>query len=471
MRNLIRIGLTLILMMLLEACQASPQHRQELSSQSSKFKLRPFSEITLSNGLPVLLIPDKKLPYLELALVIRSGASSDPHGKFGLSHLTAQLINKGTEKRSAIEITQSLEQLGSSLSIFSDQDTTTMSTSGLSFYKDQLLKDFSEVLLQPTFSKYELRNLKEKVLATLVKRVDKPEAFTEVVLQSYLYGNHPYSRYPTGNKKNIQSLRRKDILQFYKEHYTPKNSMLAVVGDFDDNIISQLETHLGLWQGNHVSSVHYPEVPKISGVQIRLVHRADVQQTQIRLTHKGIQRSHPDYLTLKLANIILGYDFGSRLVDEIRLKRGLTYHIGSFFDARKDFGPFVISTSTRHEKVGETIRETLYNLKNFVKDGVTKKELQRAKAVLKGNFPRALETADSLALNLLTLKFFGVPKTYLTQFYENVNRIRTSDVHKAIKRAIDPDNIKIVIYGPKDQTIEQIRSIGAVEIIDYQELL
>ena len=457
--------LLIILTLFALGCQSVPK-------KTSQYQMRPFQEITLSNGLPILLIPDKKLPYFQMTLLIYSGSSSDPATKLGLSHITAQLLDKGTKQRQATTIANSLEQFGSHFYATSGRDSIEVGGSGLSFYKDQLLKDFSEILLQPSFHKNEIKDMKEKILSQLIKTVDHPRAMADVALQSYLYETHPYSRRILGQKQDVQSITQKDIFKFYRKHYTPKNSMLAVVGDFDNNkIISKLEAHLGQWGGAKVLPVTYPHFPKISGLQIRLIDHPDVKQTRIGLAHKGIKRSNPDFLALRLANTILGRGFGSRLVEEIRVKRGLTYGIYSTFDSRKDFGPFFVSTFTRHEKVGETLQETLNTIKKFIENGVTSNELTLAKSLMKGGFPRALETAERFAQTLLTLRFHGIPETYLTNFYSEINRIDKSEVNQAIKKYFNAENMKVIVYGPKDQISEQVKSIGTVEVMSYKDFL
>lgn len=451
---------------LIVSCQSSPK-------KISRYQLRSFREVTLSNGLPVLLVPDRKLPYFEMSLIIHSGSSSDPKEKMGLSNITAKLLDKGTEKRRGKDITNSLEQLANRFRVFPMRDTTKIKTGGLSFYKSQLLKDFSEILLQPTFPENEIKDMKEKVLSGLIRTVDYPGAMMDVVFQTYLYEDHPYGRRISGRRGDIKNITRNDILRFYNEYYTPKNSMLIVVGNFDDRIVSELESHLGSWKGGKAPKVKYTPFPGISGLQIRLVDHPDVKQTQVRFAHKGIRRSNPDYLALMLANVILGGGFESRLLDKIRKEKGLTYGIRSRFDSLflNDLGSFIISTSTRHGKVGEIVRESLKTLSKFIESGVTNKELAMARATLKGYFSMRLETAEGFASDLSLLRFHGVSKDYLVNFYKNVDNLSQSDVNKVIKKYFSAKNIKIGVYGPKTQVLKQLQPIGSIETLSYKEFI
>ena len=444
---------------------------QTFSKKETAYQMRPFKEVTLSNGLPVLLVPDKKLPYFEMILTVKSGSTSDPNDRPGLSHLTAELLNKGTKKRGAVELAESFEQLGSSFSASSMVETTIVSGSSLSFHKDKLLKDFSEVLLEPAFDPKEIKLVKAETQSYLRRTVDFPRGMAQVLLQSHLYGSHPYSKNVLGTEFGVQKITREDIIQFHKDNYTPQNSLLTIVGNFDHQIVSQLESYLGHWKGGSSSNVTYTSFPNISGRQILLVDKPDLKQTEIRIAHKGIKRSNPDFLSLRIAHQILGHDFGSRLVESIRVKRGLTYSIGSRLTYKKDVGLFVVSTSTRHEKVGETIEETLGAIDKFIKSGVSQEELSVAKTALKANFPRALETAEAFGQTLMRLRFYGVPDSYLTGFYQQVDSVRTSQLNKIIKKYFHAKDVKIIIYGPKSKIMDQVRSLGSIETMDYKEFV
>ncbi|MCB0362065.1 MAG: insulinase family protein, partial [Bdellovibrionales bacterium] len=291
--------------------------------------------------------------------------------------------------------------------------------------------------------------------------------FADVMFDSYLFGSHPYARRILGRKRDVQKMRRKNIIKYYLSYYRPNNAQLAVVGQFGPDIVKELEGAFKSWVIRDQKKASFPEVPPIAAVQIHLIDKGDLPQSQIRLGHLGIKRTDPDYLKLRVANMILGGAFHSRLVDEIRDRRGLTYSINSEFDSRLDTGPFTISTFTRHEKVGETIGETLSVLRQFRDHGVTEKEVEDAQALLRGIFPRALETADRLAQTLLILRFYGVPDSYLTSYMDEIAKITTSQVNETIRNHIKPENLKILVYSPKGKVLEQLRPLGVVQVKDY----
>lgn len=435
------------------------------------FKLRPYETVTLQNGLKVLLVRDDSLPSLSLMMLVKVGGSFDPKGKAGLSSLVAETLDKGTSKRTTLELADSLGQVGASFGASASADYTMISASALSFHEAQLLTDFSEIVLEPSFSESEVRRVRREVLASLQRLVDEPDDFAGVIFQSYLFGDHPYAKSAAGNAKDVKSIQRKDIIRFYKQYYRPNNAMLAVVGKFSDNIVEQLNQKFAGWQQRPVDNLSFPAAPQISGIDLKLIDKGDLKQSQIRIGHVGIRRTDPDFLALRVANTILGGAFSSRLMDEIREKRGLTYSIGSFFDARRVEGPFIVSTFTRHEKVGETLRETLRILKELRERGITTEELSTAKAYLKGVFPQSLETAEAYAQNLLLLQFYGIGDDYLRNYLRNIDRLSEKDINTALQKHLKPDQLKILVYSPSQQVLTQVKGIGPVKVTSYRDYL
>lgn len=431
--------------------------------KGERFDLRSYNEYTLKNGLRILLIEDSGLPYISYIMMVRSGSSSDPENNSGLSSIVASLLDKGSSRRSAVEIADSLGHIGADFgaSVFSDY--TFVSASALSFHNQRLLEDFAEIVTEPTFSQAEVDRVKARTRSSLQRRADQPDGFASLAFSSFLYENHPYARDPIGKLVDLDKISRRNIIRHYLQSYRPNNAILAVVGNFSSDIKTQLEENFGSWEPRDLEPMSYPPFPKIEGLNIQLVHKPDLQQSQIRFGHKGIQRNDPDFLVLRVANTILGGAFSSRLVDKVREAKGLTYSIHSSFDAREDYGPFVISTFTRNDKIEETISATLEALKEFVAEGVTDEEVNSAKALLKGMFPRAIETPELLAQNLLILRYHKIPDSYLRNYFRDIERISTVQVNRAIRQHFDPENMKILVYSQRAAALEQLKKFGEVQ--------
>lgn len=454
--------LSVTLFLVLSACS---------TNDGEKYKLRAYEELKLDNGLQIILVKDSSLPYFSLQMLVKAGGVNDPESKTGLANMAAKLLSKSTKKHKALEIADIIGQMGAEFGASVEEDYTYIAASSLSEEKTKLIEIFSEIVTSPTFEESEIKRMKKQVVSGIKSVADSPPSFANIIYSSFIYGPHPYGRNQIGTIRDVNSIKRKDLMDFYEKFYSPNNSLLAITGDFNDNIIQDITKAFTSWKPSQVPQKEFPLFPQISGVNIKLISKDDLAQSQIRIGHKAIKRTNPDFLKLRLASIILGGGFSSRLMSRVRKERGLTYGISSYFGAEKDFGAFTVSTFTRHDKVGETVSETLAVLNKFKEEGVTEKELNSAKALAKGTFPRAIETAESFSRNLLLLRFYNISDTYLSDYYKNINKITLSEVNEAIKKYLNPSNLKILVYAPENQTIDQLRPIGLLEVEDYKRFI
>lgn len=435
------------------------------------FQIRKFETETLKNGLVIMWIPDQTLPYISLQMMIKSGSGQDPVGKEGLAAFTAGLLEKGTTRRDAERIADDLEQIGSSFGISVEPDYAIASISALSFDRDNALSQFREILLTPAFPAVEVERQRKLILGGLQKLADRAEDFSEYLMPGFLFGAHPYGHESSGSPKSIKNAKRVEILRYYSKHYTPGNAVLAVVGQFDDAWKAKVVKAFDGWTAKPQSPADVPEFPSWTGIESLLVDRADLNQAQIQIGFKGVPRNIPEYLEMRAALKILGESFGSRLFEEIRSRRGLTYHIHSWFDPRLKSGPMGIYTFTRVDKVGETVEETLKTYREFIKDGVTSSEVETVKALMKGQFPRTFETPEALARQLLVLNRYGVPTSYLTNYLVDLEKMSRTSLNSTIRKYFDPKNLRILVYAPRGKAEESLKKLGKLEVKEYKEFL
>lgn len=451
------------------ACGSAPQKSRVgdtvfTAPSASGFRLRPYGEKALPNGLKVLYVEDSSLPYVSLSLMLKTGSSSDPAALPGLSFFVAEMLDKGTAKRSALELADELGRIGAEFSTSVISDATIVSGSSLSLHGDRLLSMFTEAVMQPTFSEHEVTRMRKQILAAIEKRVDNADALADLAWEDFLFKSHPYSKPLLGTSRSVQAVKRKNVIQHYLRQYRPNNAILAVTGKLTPELMTKVEQAFGAWEARDVPAVRYPGFPKIEKVQIRLVDNPALVQAQIRMGHKGIKRTNDDFIPLRVMNTILGGAFASRLMSRVRKELGLTYGISSSFDARLDFGPFEISTFTKNESTGQAITETMKVLEKFRAEGATDEEVKRAKGYLKGVFPTAIETAEKFAYNLLMLRLYGIPDTYLTNYLRDIDRVSAGDVNRMIQKYVDPANMKVLVYSSAKAVLPQLQPIGIVEV-------
>jgi zinc protease len=428
---------------------------------SSGYRLAPFTEKLLPNGLRVLFVPDDKLPYISYSLLIRSGSAQDPSGQAGLSSFVAEVLDKGTVKRGAPEVARDLDRLGAEFDASASYDYSMVGLSGLSIHGEVLLSNLIEIVTQPAFSDAEIERTRKQTLAQIERRVDNPDAYTDLAFAEYLFGNHPYGRPVGGSLESVRSIKKKNIIQHYLRHYRPGQSILAVIGKITPDLQSKIEKEFGAWTNRDVPSDTFPPIPKVQGKKFRLVDKPGLVQAQIRIGHPGIRRDSDQFLALRVANTILGGAFASRLNDRLRKELGLTYSVSSFFDARQDVGPFEISTFTKNESIGQAVAETLKLIGQFRQDGVTSAEVERAKGYLKGIFPTAIETPEKLALNLLILRNYGIADSYLTNYLGEIDRLSVADVNRAIRAHISEENVKVVVHASASAALAQLQPLAS----------
>ncbi len=446
-------------------CSSGAKNATATDSFSEGVRLPEHNEIELSNGLKVLFIRDRSLPRLNIMALVGSGAIQDPKDKAGLSYLTASLLDEGSEKYSSAEMAEKLESLGADLSIQPGYDFTYLSIKGLSYTRDTLLDSFLEVMLSPKFEQKEIDRLKRQIQGSLAKMEDDPDQYADRLFSKALFKGHPYGLPTMGDVASVSHIQRQDITEFYKSNFIPKNTTVAVVGDFDDLFLQQVKTKLSTWISDVKQSgpIRVPPDYPSPGLSLKTKSKKGLVQAQIRMGHVFIDRSHPDFLSLRAANMALGGAFASRLNQHVRDDLGLTYGISSSFDARRYFGPFMIDTFTRNDKVGETVTAALDVYKAFADKGITEEELQASKSVMIGQFPRAVETMESLAYQMLALRYYGIEDTYLTHFVSNVKALTLSNVNATLKKYFHPDQLEIVIYGDGSAFENQLKKIGNVQ--------
>ncbi len=441
------------------------------NKKAEAFQVREYQTQTLKNGLTIIWIPDSSLPYVSLQTMIKAGSSRDLTGKEGLADFTASMLRKGSGKRTASRIADDLEQIGAEFSAGADADHTMISASALSFYKNEFLQQYAEILLNPSFTNAEIERLRQQVTGGLKKLADRPESFSAHLMNAFLFKGHPYGHSANGSIKSVAGMKRVDLQKYYSTHYVPENAVLAVVGQIDASWKKKVIDTFSAWKKRPVDAKELPEFPSWKGRELLLVDRADLNQAQVHIGFKGVPRNIPEYMELRAALKILGESFGSRLFEEIRVKRGLTYHIRAWFEPRLQAGPMGIYTSTRIDKVGEIVEESLKTYKAFVEKGITEAEMVTMKAYMRGQFPRTFETPEALATQLLLLNRYGISGDYLKTYLTVLDGLTRESVNATIKKYFDTENLRILVYAPKDKAEAPLKKIGKVEIKNYKDFL
>jgi len=407
----------------------------------------PVQRSVLPNGLILLVSEEPSLPFVTLQLLIDSGSRTDPSGEEGLAHLTARGLLLGTTKRPVTAIHEELDFMGASLNASSGRDYATLSLRVLKKDLDKGLDLFMDVLTQPTFPEEEIRREVEKTLAAIQSAEEEPEEVAEKEFRKSLFLGSPYGHPVEGTKESLPRLTRDMIVRFYRAYYHPNNSILTMVGDMTaQEIKTKLLPRLALW-----SKVEVPQVPShITFAKEKKAVKIDrgISQANIILGHSGVSRENPDYYALTVMNYILGGGgFASRLMEEIRNKRGLAYSVASFFDPGKYPGSFQIVLQTKNSSARESITLALEQMERIQKEQVSEKELEGAKKYLIGSFPLRLDTQGKLANFLTQMEYYRLGLDYPGKYPSLIRSVTREEVNRVARKYLQPENYILVVVA------------------------
>jgi zinc protease len=410
----------------------------------------PLPEVHRSqweNGLIFLTSEQRHLPMIYLRLLVPGGSRRDPQGKEGLAYLAASLLASGTQAHTALEINQALDFMGASLVSDCDEDFSTLSLKVLKKDLNQGIRWFSDVLLRPSFPQEEVVKKKNEIQAAIQSEKDEPGQVAQRAFLEVLFGNTPYGTPPQGKETSIPGISREDVVSYYRTFYRPNNAILVAVGDFDtEQLQNFLKKSLEQWASAPLPEESFrADFPTSRKVVLRDM---DITQANIVLGMKGIQRSNPDYYPLSVMNYILGGGgFASRLMEEIRTKRGLAYSVYSAVDARKFSGSLEIALETKNESAGEAIDLALQEVRKIREAPVSPNELEGAKQYLTGSYPLRLDSNIKLATFLSMVEFYGLGLEYMRQYPFIINQVTPQDVLRVASRYLDPDNYVLVVVA------------------------
>ncbi|HEY9597460.1 MAG TPA: pitrilysin family protein [Cyanophyceae cyanobacterium] len=421
-----------------------------INSQSTAITQSLPEELSLVNGVHILLLPDRSTPTVTLSGYIRAGTEFDTQAKAGLASLTAQNVMNGTTTRNALEIAKALEERGASLDFGANREGVSVGGNSLATDLPILIESFADVVQNATFPSDQLELTRQQTLTALKVQLDTPAQVAIRTFQQNVYpDNHPFHAFPTAD--SVQRISREDLVKFYQEHYRPDTTVLTLVGDFDpQKVRSLLETQLSGWQAKgKPPALNYPQVqlPK-TVVQLNPVLPGKTQSITL-LGYKGIDRKDPRFYAALVLNQILGGDtLSSRLGTEIRDRQGLTYGIYSYFQAGQHPGPFLIQMQTAPEDSQKAIASTLALLKEIKEQGVTAAEVAAAKRSITSQYPVALANPDDLAQTILRNEVYGLSRSEIRDFISQMEGVTLEEVNQAAKELIHPDHLIVVTAGP-----------------------
>ncbi len=406
---------------------------------------------TTSKGMKVLHVEATELPMIDISVTLDAGSVRDGR-HHGLARLSHSLLNKGTAELDADEIASQFEDVGAQFSASANLDRSSILIRSLS---DQVLFSkalqlYIQVLAQPSFPEKDFLRQRKLMLISLEDKQQTPSAIVTDAFFKALYGQHPFAYSADGQIDTINAIQLKHVKDFHAQHFVAANAVLAIVGDVNQKQARDIANKINnaLPQGQ----AQKPIAAIADSKQQQLDIDFPSQQAHVRIGQIGIQRGHPDYYSLYVGNHVLGGGgFTSRLVQEVRSKRGLSYSVYSYFLPYAQPGPFVLGLQTRADQVDQAIEVCHAEINKFIESGPSEEELALSKQSIINGFPLRIDSNRDILGYLSVIGYYDLPLTYLNDFRDHIAGVTLADVKRAFRERVNPESLVTVVVGSGQQ--------------------
>jgi zinc protease len=425
--------------------------------------LPALRETRLRNGLRIVVAHRPGVPLAAARLAVRAGSALDPEGGFGLAHLVAISARRGAGRRTGPAIDDLVESLGANLAGGAEEDASVHGLSAPVEVLPRLLEVLAAVVARPTFPPAEFERLRRSERAELAHDSDEASTVADRALLEAVYAGHAYGHAVEGSGRDLARIRRRDAAGFHSRWFGPGSALLVVSGPVDvDRTVEEVERRLGNWKPASVA----PEIPPAARGKRRVVvvDKPDATQVQIRIGGVAIPRKSPDYFPALVGNAVLGGGFTSRLVEAIRVNRGLTYGVRSRFAVGRATGLFVVSSFTKNQSAGELVEVALEEMARFAEGGPGAEEVSRAASYLAGLFPLSLETHDQWADRITDAWIYAYEVAEVLSYQDRIRSITPGQAQQATARHLPIEDGVVLAVGPAGPLEKQLARFGPVEV-------
>lgn len=406
---------------------------------------------TLSNGITVLSRPNFNSPSVVISGYFASGALFETDDKLGLADFTCSSLMRGTAKRDMQQIFDALESVGAGFGY--DSGTYTSSFSGRSLAEDLplLLDILSETIQFPAFPTDQVERLRAQLMTGLAIRAQDTADMADLIFNEILFAGHPFARPEDGWPHTVQSITRKDMIEFHRRTFGPRGMVISVVGAVEPKrAVDFVQRALGGWKNPaQAERLVIPDQGLLKKTKRRVHKIAGKSQSDLVIGTIGPRRKDPEYMAASLGNSILG-QFGmmGRIGDVVREKAGLAYYASSSLSAGIGPGSWTVSAGVNPSNVQRAADLIVSELARFVKAGVTKQELSDNQNNYVGRLPLSLESNGGVAGALLNIERNELGLDYYREYAGKVSAVKREEVRAAAAKYIDPDRLAIAFSGP-----------------------
>ena len=445
-----------------------PKQAPLTENNDVQFKL-DYSEEKLKNGLTVLVVSNHEVPFVSVMLGLTNGGWTE--AKPGTAFMTLSMLTKGTEKHTEAQLATELERYAISLGANATIDNSTVSMNCLKEQLDRGMGLLSEVVLAPTFDKEEFGKLLKQELTSLKISEQNPRYLATKYFNKAIFDQHPYARMAKGSADDLEKLTPDNLKLWWSKFARPDQATLIFAGDIQESDAVELaKQYLGQWKTDLVETgIVLADIPEPAETQIMIVDRPGSAQAQIKVGQLGITRhQQPDYFTGLIASNYFGGSFHSRLNENLRVKRGLTYGSWGYFKPMAQSGTFEVSTFTKNESAAETISVILEQINEFQTVEPTDSEFYDTRSYITGSFARNRETPQDVAGDLWMIESQKLSRDYFGKLFSTLNKTTKQDCLDLAKKVIDPKTQTIIVIGDAEKLKDSLEKIAPVKILQLE---
>lgn len=412
-------------------------------------KANTVEEVISPYGFKAWVIEDHSLPIVSIHMAFKkAGTAYDPEGKQGLAFMVRSLLDEGAGDMDSVAFKQALDRYAIHLQFETDEDNFYVSMKTLKEHLPGALSLFKLALTAPRFDDDAVERVRNQIHAYIIARKEDPETQAEQAFSREIFGAHPYGNIKTGTEATLAAITKEDLQQFTQKHFTRVPLVISAVGDIQPKeLAGLLDTYfinLPLTTDNNATLEEFSTFP--SGKE-RSINMA-VPQSTVIFGLKGVKRDDKDFYAAFVLNYILGGgSFSSRLMEEVREKKGLAYTVGTSLEVFNYAGLLRGYVASENAKIHESIAIIKEVFKQVQEKGVTQQELDDAKSYLIGSFPLGLDKNEKLAAYLIGMQLENLGKDFLEKRNSYIQNVTLEDVNRVAKNIILPDNLITIIVG------------------------
>jgi len=420
------------------------------------------TRFALSNGLRVIVAPMHRLPLVTVLAVVDAGAAGDVEGQEGLAMLAAGALAEGTAERDGPALADAFERLGTAVESGADWDNASIRLTVTPARLDEALALLAEVLVTPRFAEPDVERLKAERLAELLQQQVEPRGLADERFARVVYdASSRYAVSAGGTPHTVRGLDAAQVRAWHAARYGGATTTIIVTGDVTpEQVQGMIEHHLGGWTHPVQPGRVVSATPRSETRAVHVVSKADAPQSELRVGHVGLPRTHPDYFHAVVMNAVLGGLFSSRINLNLREVHAYTYGANSAFDWRRAAGPFVVASAVKTEVTADAVREILTEIDRIRDAEISADELDLATKYLAGVFPIRYETTGAVAAALALANVHDLPDDYFSTYRQRVLAVSRADVLAAARAHLRPAALQVLAVGDEGAIKEPLAKLG-----------